>query len=61
MAETLKVKVWYPAVTIPPRVPLYGRLPRGQRRELLWTIGRSSPILEARIEVRIVPQATVGV
>lgn len=52
--ETLKAEVWCPAVTIPPRVPLYGRLPRGQRRELLWTIGRGSPIFEGRIEVRIV-------
>lgn len=45
--------VWCPAVTVPPRVPLSGSLPRGQRRELLWTIGRGAPCFEARVEVSL--------
>lgn len=49
----LKVAVWCPAVAIPPRVPVCGHLPRGQRRELLWTIGRDNLVFEARVEVNM--------
>lgn len=44
--------MWCPAVVVPPRLPLCGHLPRGQRRELLWTIGQDKLVFEARVEVR---------